>query len=245
MKIPEKLLLLSLATASLTLTAGNSSEQPSPAEISPKISTTSGQSIPFNNLDIKILSGTEARPYFNEIAQFAISMFREFPYLFEGTLEYEKEYLETYFVSEKCTLILVFAGNELVSFTSSIPLNEEMAEIQAPFLKAGIDTSSYLYIGEAMIKKEYQGMKLLRTLLQHHIARAAQWGLKYGAFMTVDRPENHPLKPVDYVSLEPIWEHYGCKHRSDLTVKLAWPQVDSSGKEVDNTLSIWECVIPA
>ena len=40
--------------------------------------------------------GAEIRDYFEDLTQLRMTVFKEFPYLYEGSLEYELEYLETY-----------------------------------------------------------------------------------------------------------------------------------------------------
>ena len=41
------------------------------------------------------LTGPAARPYAGALAQLRLSVFRAYPYLYEGDLAYETEYLET------------------------------------------------------------------------------------------------------------------------------------------------------
>ena len=40
--------------------------------------------------------GVDTSSLFEELAALRIEVFRDFPYLYEGSLEYEKEYLNTY-----------------------------------------------------------------------------------------------------------------------------------------------------
>lgn len=192
-----------------------------------------------NNLCIKSFSGTEAKPYLSEIAQLRITMFREFPYLYEGDIEYEKMYLETYFKSPNSNILLLFdREGAVVGFSNSIPLNEEMLEIQQPFLDQGIDPSTYLYIGEAMVKKEYQGMLIFHQMALHHKEVALKNGYEHVTFMTVFREDNHPEKPHDYKSLEPIWRHYGFEIMKNLTITMNWMRIDTH-KVQRNFLIAW------
>jgi hypothetical protein len=45
---------------------------------------------------IKILKSTEAREYLQAIAWLRITVFQEWPYLYQGSLEYERTYLENF-----------------------------------------------------------------------------------------------------------------------------------------------------
>ncbi len=57
-------------------------------------------------------------------------------------------------------------------------------------------------------------------------------------FMTVKRAVDHPLKPENYRSLEPIWNYFGYFILEGVTITLSWSQVDAP-EEVVNELSVW------
>ncbi len=184
-------------------------------------------------------SGQEARDYFEDIARMRITMFREFPYLYNGSFEYEKEYLEAYFKSLNAKILLVFdTNNEIVGFSNSIPLAEELDEIKAPFKEHGLDLNHYLYIGEVMLKEEYRGKGFARQFFTYHENNARTNGYDYTVFMTVDRTEDDLDKPKDYVSPDAIWNHFGYTKDKNLSITMDWPSVDQS-RDSKNTLSIW------
>lgn len=90
-------------------------------------------------MELKKLSGREIEPYLDALGALRIEVFREFPYLYDGDLAYERRYLETYVRSARSLAVLVFAGAELIGATTCLPLEDEAAEFQQPFLTAGID----------------------------------------------------------------------------------------------------------
>jgi hypothetical protein len=47
------------------------------------------------------LRGNEVRAFVNELAELRLKVFWDFPYLYEGIVEYEKKYLATYFKTKK------------------------------------------------------------------------------------------------------------------------------------------------
>jgi GNAT superfamily N-acetyltransferase len=187
---------------------------------------------------IKAFSGKAAKQYFPQIADIRINLFREYPYLYDGSYEYEREYLDTYFESPKSKILLVLEGDKVVGFSNSIPLSEELEEIQAPFIQQGEDLGAYLYIGEVMLYPKYRGKGLLRKFLDYHHARAKQLGYSQLTFMTVNRDDNHPSRPQHYQPLEPLWEHFGYKREKDMQITLPWKQIDTH-KEESNYLAIW------
>lgn len=100
---------------------------------------------------IEVFSGPEAKKYIEEIAQMRIILFKEFPYLYQGTIADEEKYLETYFNSPDATIILIFNNEKVVGLSSSIPLTRESAEIQQPFLQQNFALHQYLYWGSTII----------------------------------------------------------------------------------------------
>lgn len=191
-----------------------------------------------NNLTIRSLNGPEAREFIKEIADMRITMFEEYPYLYDGCFAYEKEYLETYFSCPDASVLLVFDGQEIVGFSNSIPLKYESKELTEPFTAFGCDVNDYLYIGEVMIKPAYRNQGLLRSFFTFHENRARNERYRFTSFMTVIRPDDHPLKPVDYRPLDPVWRHFGYELINNLEVHFSWVQIDTK-EEMDNALAIW------
>ncbi|QQR48636.1 GNAT family N-acetyltransferase [bacterium] len=192
-------------------------------------------------LEIRTFSGPEARQYSSDIINIRF-LFKEFPYLYQGTVEYEVEYLETYFKSPNAIILLVFDNDKVVGFANAIPLVEELEEIKAPFIKKGLNLDDYLYIGEVMLYPEYRKKGIVKRFYEslkivEDDARAK--GFRSTIFMMVDRPEDHPLRPEGYQPLDAMCRYFGYGLAPDMKIALAWTQVDT-GMETDNTLSIWE-----
>ena len=47
-------------------------------------------------VSIQRFVGRQVQPYIQELARLRIEIFRDFPYLYEGDLDYEAQYLQTY-----------------------------------------------------------------------------------------------------------------------------------------------------
>lgn len=191
-----------------------------------------------NGLSLRALSGAEAKAYLEPIAKMRMRFFREFPYLYEGSLDYEKNYLETYFGSPNSAVLLVFKENTIVGFSNIIPLNEELEEIQAAFKENDLPVEDYLYIGEVILDPICRNQGLSRRFFDFHESYAQERGYSKLVFMTVKRPTNHPQRPKNYRPLEPIWRHFGYELLPGVAVKIPWKQVDTQEEE-PNTLDVW------
>lgn len=191
-----------------------------------------------DDLSLHVLHGNEAVLKWEAFANIRIDMFKEYPYLYEGALDSEKEYLETYFQSPNTRLLAIFDKEDLVGFSNCIPLNEEMDSIQKAFKAQKIDVEDYLYIGEVMLKEPFRGQGLMRKFMEFHEERAKELGKKFLTFMTIKRPKDHPMRPHDYRDLEPIWEHFGFQYEPTINIEIPWTQIDT-GKEEANNLGVW------
>ena len=143
--------------------------------------------------------GSGIESVFDDLAALRIAVFHDYPYLYEGSVEYEKEYLKTYSNSERSFLFAVYDGQKMVGATTCIPLKDETAEVRKPFEDAGFDIDTIFYFGESILLPEYRGLGLGHRFFDEREAHARSFG-KYQmtCFCSVDRGDNHPAKPAGY-----------------------------------------------
>ncbi len=170
--------------------------------------------------------GTAIESVFEPLAVLRIAVFYDFPYLYEGTLEYERAYLRIYAQSERSLLFAVFDGTQMVGATTCIPLADETEEVQAPFLKAGFDLSEVFYFGESILLPASRGLGLGHRFFDEREAHAAQFGtFKFTSFCGVQRPDNHPLRPAYYRPLDDFWTGRGYRKVPELNTEFSWPDL--------------------
>src|SRR5262245_61817705 len=93
-------------------------------------------------LTLHDLHGIALTPWLDALGRLRITVFREYPYLYDGTLAYEREYLQTYVNSAHSLVVLVTdERDEVVGATTCIPLRDEGPEFQKPFVEAGWDVN--------------------------------------------------------------------------------------------------------
>ena len=163
-----------------------------------------------------------------DVARLRLTLFREFPYLYEGTAEAEAEYLQTYAQTPGAALVLARDGERVVGAATAVPLSGEVEELQAPFRAAGIDPAQVLYIGEALLEDGYQNQGLGGQLLDRAEAQADALGLPLLAAAMVQRPDDHPLKPAGWRSPRSLAERRGYVMRPELDTTLTWQEVGES-----------------
>ena len=182
--------------------------------------------------------GREIEPHLDALGELRIQVFREFPYLYDGSLANEHQYLRRYLDSSRSLVVLAFDGDRAVGATTCVPMADEMAEFQAPFLSANQPLEDICYFGESILLHDYRGRGIGHSFFDRREAHARRLGLAITTFCAVDRPDHHPLRPPDYRSLESFWLGRGYLRRPDLRAALAWREIQDAS-ESTKTLTFW------
>ncbi len=189
-------------------------------------------------LRTSVVKGAEIAPWVPVLADLRIRVFREFPYLYQGSVDYERRYLDTYLRSPDSVAVLAFDGDRVVGASTGLPLAHESEEFLAPFLAAGEDPQRIFYCGESVLLEEYRGRGLYRIFFAERERQARRLGLDTSVFCAVERPGDHPLRPVDYQPLDGVWRRFGYRQAADLRTLYRWRDLGESG-ETDKPMVFW------
>src|SRR5690242_19261443 len=97
------------------------------------------------SITLTTVTGDAILPFIADAARLRISVFRGFPYLYDGTLEYEQQYLRTYSESPGSIFVVARDGARVTGVSTGMPLAQETEEVQRPFLAAGIPVQEVFY----------------------------------------------------------------------------------------------------
>jgi GNAT superfamily N-acetyltransferase len=195
-----------------------------------------------NQLTRKLALGVEIAKLIPQLGQLRIAVFHDFPYLYEGSLEYEEQYLQVYTHNPLSIAFGIFDGEELVGATTGIPLNSESKEIQQPFLDRGLNIHEIFYFGESILLPAYRGQGLGHLFFDVREKHALENGFKITAFCSVVRPENHPMRPADYRQNDDFWKKRGYLEQ-DYYCKMSWldrHEVQETEKELQFWTKEWK-----
>lgn len=182
-----------------------------------------------STLRIERFSGPALYPYLPELAKLRIAVFREFPYLYEGSLDYEQKYLRTYADSPDSVIVIAFDGERVVGASTALPLAHEPTFVQAPFVAQGRDPAQYFYLGESVLLPEYRGQGAGVRFFEEREAHAEELGrFAWATFCAVERPANHPRRPKDYMPLDAFWRRRGYTKHPELVTEFTWQDLDES-----------------
>ena len=182
--------------------------------------------------------GAELAPHLDALGELRIAVFREYPYLYVGTLEHEREYLQTYLKSSGSLVVLVFDDDRVVGATTCLPMLDEGPEFQAAFVQAGYDLSTICYFGESILLPAYRGKGIGKEFFVRREAHVRTLGMKLSTFCAVDRPAGHPQQPQDYRQLDEFWRSQGYVRRPELQATFVLKEI---GEETESpkTLTFW------
>lgn len=174
-------------------------------------------------------TGAEISTFSDDFAALRITVFREFPYLYEGSMEYEKNYLQTYAQSDSSMMFAVFDEGRMIGATTCLALKDETEEVQRPFHQAGIDVSPVFYFGESLLLPEYRGLGIGHRFFDKREAHAKSFGTyQTTSFCAVVRPQNHPLKPKHYRTNDAFWRKRGYRKNENLKCTMSWLDRDET-----------------
>lgn len=178
-----------------------------------------------SDLRIVELQGEAIRSRLDHLADVRIAVFREWPYLYEGSRQYEAKYLDVDLRSPRSYVALVYDGDRCIGATTAIPLADAGAEAQQPFLEAGMPIDPIDYFGESVLLSAYRGRGLGVRFFELREAHARREGLSICAFCAVERPQDHPARPRDYVQNDEFWMRRGYRKLPQLRTTFSWPDI--------------------
>ncbi len=109
------------------------------------------------SIDVQALTGDDIKTVLPDLARLRISVFRDWPYLYDGTLEYEEEYLAKFAAAKGAVCVIARDGDLVVGASTGAPMIEHADEFGAPFRAAGYDLSKIFYCGESVLLKSHRG----------------------------------------------------------------------------------------
>jgi len=190
------------------------------------------------SISLHTYSGADLEPFLEDVARLRITVFRAFPYLYEGHMGHEREYLRTYLDAPEAAIVIARDGEQIVGASTCIPLENEPENVQKPFLEKGWDVRKIYYYGESVLLSEYRRKGIGVGFFEHRERKARSLQrFDWVCFCGVERPTGHPLRPADYVPLNHFWRRRGFQE-TDLVCHMTWKDIDEPS-ESPKPLRFW------
>lgn len=187
----------------------------------------------------KLLAGAAIADVLDEVATLRLEIFQEYPYLYQGRREDERKYLGTYAATPDACVILAYDGDAVIGAVAGMPLIHEDVQVLDAFAAGtAFPPDEAYYVGELLFRPAYRngglGQKLLARL-ESHIHSLGRYRSLTCA--TVERPDDHPLLPHDYINISKFLARTGFARLSGVTTSFTWREID--GVKRDHPMQFW------
>jgi GNAT superfamily N-acetyltransferase len=190
------------------------------------------------SLNFAVLGGDDFAAGLDAVARLRISVFRDYPYLYDGTLGYERCYLSRFAASPGATIVAALDGSEIVGAATGCPLVSEHEEFVTPFRDFGLDPGHIFYCAESVLLPAYRGQGAGHRFFELREEKARSLGLTQSAFCAVIRPDNHPARPTGYQALDEFWRKRGYAPVAGLVTRFSWTDIGDAA-ETEKLLQVW------
>ncbi len=194
-------------------------------------------------LRFETLRGDALHPLLPALARLRITVFRAWPYLYEGDEAYEADYLRAYADAPGSAAIIAFDGETPVGAATCEPMTDTHAGVRTAFAAAGKNPAEYCYFGESVLLPAYRGQGAGVRFFELREAHARTLRLARATFCAVRRSADDPRRPAGYVPLDRFWHNRGYAPSPGVSCSLSWRETGTEN-ETSHILDFWERTLP-
>nr|WP_111301632.1 GNAT family N-acetyltransferase [Paracoccus saliphilus] len=185
----------------------------------------------------RVLTGDALAAALDDVARLRISVFHDFPYLYDGDADYERDYLRAY-QSPGAVVVAALDGDRIVGAATGAPMSDHAADFAAAFADRPEPLQRIFYCAESVLLPQYRGHGIGHAFFDAREAHARGLGLRYSAFCSVIRPQDHPARPQGYRPLDGFWRKRGYQPLPDVVAQFAWKDLGEA-EETEKRLQFW------
>ena len=173
-----------------------------------------------------------------DVAALRIAVFRDWPYLYDGDLDYERRYLRHYAQTPDAIVAVAYDGAQVVGAATGLPMLAADTEFREAFAGTDIDLSKLFYCAESVLLPAYRGQGAGHQFFDLREGQARALGCSHVCFCGVQRPADHPARPSDYRALDPFWRKRGYAPLGGVQARFFWRDIGEA-RETPKTLQFW------
>ncbi|MFI5014794.1 MAG: GNAT family N-acetyltransferase [Hyphomicrobiales bacterium] len=190
-------------------------------------------------LRIEPVTGEALQRALPALAKLRIEVFREWPYLYEGTLDYEASYIERFARLQGGVIVVASDAGEAVGAATAAPMQGQNADVTAPFMQRGYDLAKLFYFGESVLKRAYRGQGVGHLFFDLREAAAlAAPGVEQATFSGVVRAPDDPRRDPDYRPLDSFWRKRGYAPVEGLVGHYSWTDIGDE-RQTRKPMQFW------
>ena len=185
----------------------------------------------------RILTGDAVAGVLDDLARLRIAVFRDWPYLYDGDLAYERDYLRAY-QSPGAVVVAAYDGDRMIGAATGAPMEHHAEDFAAAFAARSEPLEQIYYCAESVLLPEYRGHGLGHAFFDGREAQARALGRRYSAFCSVIRPPGHPSRPEGYRPLDGFWRKRGYAALPGVTAGFDWKDIGEA-TQTRKQLQFW------
>ncbi len=192
---------------------------------------------------VETLTGSTLEQALPALAKLRITVFRAWPYLYEGALEYEAHYLSRFAAADDAVIVAARDGDEIVGAATAAPLRGHTDSFVPLFEAHGFNPDTIFYFGESVLLPGYRGRGIGHAFFdwrENHARKVSGQKATYtrSAFCGVIRPQDHPMRPEGYRPLDAFWTKRGYHKVDGMIGSLTWKDLDQT-EETAKPMQFW------
>lgn len=185
----------------------------------------------------RVLTGQALTDALDDVARLRIAVFHDWPYLYDGDLAYERDYLKAY-QAPGAVLVAALDGDRIVGASTGAPMRDHADDFAAAFADRPEKLDDIFYCAESVLLPAYRGHGLGHAFFDAREAHARDLGHRYSAFCSVIRPADHPDQPADYQPLDGFWRKRGYAPLQDVIARFSWTD-RGQPEQTEKSLQFW------
>jgi hypothetical protein len=189
------------------------------------------------SLTFREYRGAEIAEVVEPFARLRIAVFRDWPYLYDGDLDYERRYLAGYAQGD-AILVAAFDGDAMVGASTGMPLSDHADDFAEAFTDFAHDINNVFYCAESVLLSDFRGRGAYREFFARREAQAQRLNFTFTTFCGVIRPHDHPRRPRDAQPLDPVWRRFGYAPMPGVEARFRWRDVGEAA-ETEKSLQFW------
>lgn len=168
-----------------------------------------------------VLTGQQVGEVLDDLARLRIAVFRDWPYLYDGDADYERDYMRAY-QSPGAVVVAAYDGARMVGAATGAPMEHHASDFAAAFAGRPEPLEQIFYCAESVLLPDYRGRGLGHAFFDGREAQARALGRRFSAFCSVMRPADHPARPAGYRPLDGFWRGRGYAPLPGVIAEFEW-----------------------
>ena len=178
-------------------------------------------------IHLETFTGQAIVPYVKDITTLSLIIYKEYPYLYDGTEEDYLPAIEHYSHSEKGIACVLFDDTKPIGVAIGMPISEMREKYQQPFLHARPEENpdEIFYLGELLLLKEYRGQGFGKQMYLELERLVIEENFKKICFCKSNEDDPDPsIMPENYRPLDEFWKKLEFE-RCDVSVSVYWKNI--------------------